>query len=567
VDEDKSIVDQIIAGQPQAEEVIDPEFLQDFIVEVREHLETIETNVLNLERNPADTENIHSLFRSFHTIKGLAGFVNLELIRELAHQTETLLDSCRKGITVVNKTVIELILKSTDFVKQIIEQIDLHYNQEFKEKVAEHLGVLGQRDWETVSAVVEANPNNEVNTVATIATVTEQKIENETPNLQSEDSETDKSQQSELPSKPAVIPPAPKVSTPVTEPKVANSNAGNNDFIRIPTSKVDNLVDMMGELLIIQSLIEEEVSKYYQSDDSLANKFTRMERITKDIQYLSMSLRMVSLKSTFQKINRIARDAINELQKNIEFVMEGEETEIDRSVAERLLEPLLHMVKNSISHGIEAETERISKGKPARGLVKISAYSKRGNVYIEVADDGKGLSLEKIYQKALEKKIIDPNINYSEDEIVNFIFLPGFSTAEKVDNISGRGVGLDVVRTEISRNGGKVEIDNRPGEGCRFILKIPINLAAMNGTILEIIGNHYIVPTLYIKQILQPDPSQWINVKGNRSMVRVRDNIVPLIPINKIFGIKETEIEPPELIICMKPNTLKQSMWWKRQPE
>ena len=249
-----------------------------------------------------------------------------------------------------------------------------------------------------------------------------------------------------------------------------------------------------------------------------------------------MALRMVSLKSTFQKVYRIGRDTIAELGKNVNLELQGEETEIDRAITDRLLDPLLHLVKNVISHGIEPEQERIVVGKPAQGQVKIKAYSKRGSVYIEVSDDGQGINLEKLYRKALEKQLIDPSKTYTDEELLNIIFLPGFSTSEKVTNISGRGVGLDVVKTEISKIGGRVDLDNRSGVGCRFTLKIPINLAAINGTIVDIGGGgRFIIPTLYIKQIIKLEESQWVSVTGNKVMIRVKDEIIPVISPARIF--------------------------------
>jgi two-component system chemotaxis sensor kinase CheA len=249
-----------------------------------------------------------------------------------------------------------------------------------------------------------------------------------------------------------------------------------------------------------------------------------------------MSLSMVSLRSTFQKLQRIARDTIQELGKNAEFVISGEETEIDRSVAEKLLDPLVHMVKNAISHGIESPEDRVSLGKTRQGTVTVSAYSRRGNVFIEVADDGRGMDPERILRKAQEKNLADPSRNYNEEEILSFVFLPGFSTLAVANTVSGRGVGMDVVRTEISRIGGKVEIRNTPGKGCVFVLKIPINMAVLNGTIVNIFGEHYILPTLHVKQILKPEDGQWISVGGREIMLRVRENVVPVIPVDAVFG-------------------------------
>lgn len=554
MERDQVTVAQIIEGQPEEAEPVDPEFLQDFMVETKEHLENIETNVLELEQHPDNMEIIHSLFRSFHTIKGLAGFVNLDHVRELAHQTETLLDECRKGKLQVVKPVIDLILASTDFIKQLCEQIALNRDQDFIARIEKHLRQLAQKEWETTDSILDlpaiSTKAEEVPSLSREVGAPIQVVNNPEEDMPSSQSIA---VSSDFPLKPNSV-----GSAASGKEKFSTEAVSSVSFTRVPTLKIDNLVDMMGELIIMQSLIEQEVIKYYGSDDALTNKFGRLERITKDIQYLSFSLRMVSLKSTFQKINRIARDTISALGKNIHLIIEGEQTEIDRGVAENILEPLLHMVKNSISHGIEAKSERLSQGKAVYGTVKIRAYSKRGNVYIEISDDGRGLSADKIYRKALEKKLIDPSATFSDEEIIDFIFMPGFSTAETIDNISGRGVGLDVVKTEIFRNGGKIQIDNRPGQGCAFILKIPINLAAMNGTILKIAATQYIVPTLYIKQILQPEAKQWVSLTGKKRMIRIRDSIIPVIPIADLFDYHlETEAAEDLIIVLELDQKLK----------
>jgi len=199
----------------------------------------------------------------------------------------------------------------------------------------------------------------------------------------------------------------------------AKKTLADGGYIRIPVQKVDNLIDMMGELIIIQSLVEQEMSGHSSADDRFLSNLMKMSRITKDIQNLSMSLRMVSLKSTFQKIYRIGRDTVAGLGKNINIQISGEETEIDRGIAEKILDPLIHIIKNCISHGIENEEERTGKGKPAQGCVKIDAYNKRGNIYIEISDDGSGISIERIYKKAVEKNLLNPSVNYSSDEILS----------------------------------------------------------------------------------------------------------------------------------------------------
>ena len=320
--------------------------------------------------------------------------------------------------------------------------------------------------------------------------------------------------------------------------------------MKVANYKIDHLVDIIGELIINQALVEQNIIKNHSEDKQLTSDMSGFLRVTRDLQGLSMSLRMVSLKSTFQKLARIARDTIQQLKKDVEFVMTGETTEIDRAVAERLLEPLVHMIKNAISHGVEKNPEdRVALGKPRKARVELNAYNKRGKIYIEVKDDGRGINTDVVYKKALEKGIIDPDKQYSQDEIKEFIMLPGFSTAEVVDNISGRGVGMDVVNTQIQKTGGRVEIISNLNEGSTFVLEVPVNHSIMNGTIIEMNNQYFVVPTINVKEFLQPKEEQWVFTKQERTMIKVRDNLIPIIPLSVFFG-SECE-EPKEVPLVM----------------
>lgn len=553
----KDIVAEIISGEsktensvlnadiamPENDAEVDPEFLNDFLVETKEHIENIEMDVLALETDPSNMDLIHGLFREFHTIKGLAGFVNQNVIREIAHQTETKMDDCRKEKVQVNKAIIDLILASSDYIKLICDNLSLNRDQEFLNSVAVQLEALklktvhisGENPEVAGARETQSKPSARIGEILMQQGLNEETI-------------------SELLDKQGDYPGLKLGQVAVKEKKAEARDiiqslraqeqtlrSSDGGYARVATVKVDNMVDLTGELVIVQSQIEREIIKRFSSNDILVTELLRAQKLSKDIQNISMALRMVSLKSTFQKTYRIARDAIAELSKNVNLEIQGEETEIDRAITDRLLDPLLHLVKNAISHGIESEQERIARKKPAQGQVKIKAYSKRGNVYIEITDDGQGIDPDKVYRKAVEKQLLDPSKTYTDDEIINLIFLPGFSTSDRVNNISGRGVGLDVVKTEISKIGGKVEIENQLGEGCRFILKIPINLAAINGTIVDIGGSRYIIPTLYIKQILKLEDDQWVSITGNKAMIRIRDEIIPVIPIARIFEFNEPE--------------------------
>lgn len=561
----QDFVNRIIAEQTGTDEKVDPEFLNDFLAETREHIESIEMNVLDLETDPGNIEIVHSLFRSFHTVKGLAGFVNQNLVREIAHQTETRLDKCRKGEAKINKYFIDLVLASSDYLKKICDDFSLNIDPEFIEQVAAHLDALNY-DSDLKGKIGEQNleeprEDKEERTTKIGEILINQGLDPKTvEELLAKQDEYPGLKLGQIAVKEKKAQAHDIIQSLRIQEKASKTiakDSGYNEYTRVPVMKIDNLVDLIGELVITQSQIEQESAKRFGTNDLFTNKFLRMQQISKNIQNISMSLRMVSFRSTFQKLNRIARDTISELGKNVCLEIYGEETEIDRGVAERMLDPLLHLVKNSISHGIEEESVRIMNGKPPQGRVKINACNKRGSVFIEVRDDGQGINVEKIHQKAIEKRLLDPAKAYSDEEIVNTIFLPGFSTAVNVSNVSGRGVGLDVVKTEIYRIGGKIEIDNHPGEGCGFALKIPINMAVINGTIIDILGNRFIIPTLYIKRIIRPEEKEWISVSGRKVMLRIKDEVIPVIPINKIFGVSESEVEEFLIIIIELEHKLK----------
>ncbi|WP_300521385.1 chemotaxis protein CheA, partial [Aminiphilus sp.] len=555
--DERDVVRRLIDGEEdKAEGGGFSEFLEDFLAETKEHLESIELGVLELENDPGNCDMVHGIFRSFHTIKGLAGFVNQSLVQKIAHAVETILDECRKGNIRPSKRVVDAILAGADLLGRICNDVRLVRDAAFLEEVRSHL--LGFENWKKEEGAVPGQAcrlSSSEKAMPSGASGDGKNISASLPSPEvsrNEEARSLRDGEEGAPGAPAESGMEPSPESAPSEARNARKNAAprevlpggsaqrnttaSGELIRISTHKVDNLADMLGELLITQSQVEQQVVTRFGPNDSLVSHLLRMSRITRELQNLAMSLSMVSLRSTFQKLQRIARDTIQELGKNAEFVISGEDTEIDRSVAEKLLDPLVHMVKNAISHGIESPEDRASRGKTRQGTVTVSAYSRRGNVFIEVADDGRGMDPEGILRKAQEKNLADPSRNYSEEEILGFVFLPGFSTLAVANTVSGRGVGMDVVRTEISRIGGKVEIRNTPGKGCTFVLKIPINMAVLNGTIVNIFGEHYILPTLHVKQILKPEDGQWISVGGREIMLRVRENVVPVIPVDAVFG-------------------------------
>jgi two-component system chemotaxis sensor kinase CheA len=309
----------------------------------------------------------------------------------------------------------------------------------------------------------------------------------------------------------------------------------NEEMIRIPSSKADKLLDLLEELMMIQSQIEQNAVKILDKETSLVKDMYKSFRITKDIQNLSISFRMITLHSIFQKVSINVHDAMKKLNKKVKLEISGESTEIDRIVGSKIVDPLLHLIKNSISHGIEDEEIRMERGKNKTGTIFLSAYSEKVYVYISIADDGNGINTDIVYKKALEKGIIDPNKKYSEDEIVNFIFLPGFSTTKEINQISGRGVGMDVVKTEIRKLRGRIIIKNKIGKGLTIQLRIPQNMTSLNGTIVKIKSKKYIIPSVFIKEVFRAEEEKYILIGGKKYFVKLREQVIPLINTDKFF--------------------------------
>ena len=530
----------------------DQEMIQDFKVEVLENTERIEMECLTQEGNGRTSEGINSLFRSFHTIKGLAGFVDQFLIQGIAHQTEEMLDRYRATAASVDSTMIDLVLASTDLIKALCNDFQLAEDGAVQAKV------------DSLLLKIEAHqPQSQPEHTDTTGQRLIGELLIESQAISVEDMEFLLQKQLDSPSKPKLGELAVRehkaqardvVDALRMQKKTKATEAGSDDnrYIRIPAHKVDGLVDMLGELMILGASVEQSAEAQLGSSNSVLHNLVKMSRITKSMQNMAISMRMISLKSTFQKLQRVARDASSQLGKTVSIEVTGEDIEIDRGVAERLLEPLLHLVKNCVSHGIEGPDERLAAYKSPHGQVAITASSSRGYVSIEVADDGRGMDTKKILARAQERNLVEPTRACSQDEIIDFLFLPGFSTTDVVDSVSGRGVGLDVVKTEVGRLGGKITVTTTPGQGSCFTLKIPINLAILNGTVVIIGSQRYILPTLYINKILHPEDDQWVYVHGDQALIRMRDTLVPLIDLDLRMNNEETQAGSRRLVVVLE---------------
>ncbi|MBU4262413.1 MAG: chemotaxis protein CheA [Proteobacteria bacterium] len=506
-----------------------PDFLKDsdllsgFISEAFEHLETIELNVLELEQNPNDQEIINNIFRPFHTIKGVSGFLNLMTINRLAHATENLLDDVRNGKLTMNSGIIDIVLGVGDFLRTMIQNLSdvlekgSEYYQQYhindflaRIKICQEGSEAGQEE-ELVPMAEAAPPAQGTPSAGPVGNAT------------------------------TAEPFAPAATMVEAGVAAAGSQQKKNieAAIKVDINKLDGLVNAVGELVIMQTMVRHNPLIASLSDPKLNKDFSQLTRITTELQKTAMSMRMVPIRQTFQKMTRLVRDLSKKTGKLVNLVMDGEETEIDRNMVDSIYDPLVHMIRNSVDHGVQVPEERRKKGKPVAGTVRLSAYQKGGNIIIEIADDGEGVNTEKIRSKALERGLIQAGGSYSDHEINNLIFLPGFSTADKITDVSGRGVGMDVVKKGVEKLRGKVELQSTPGEGSLFLMFLPLTLAIIDGIVVGVGSERYIIPTIAIRESMRPKMENYNTVQGKGETLLVRDTLLPIIRLYHVFGVAD----------------------------
>ncbi len=508
---------RVAAGGP-AEIFQDRSMIGDFIGEAREHLEMIEQELLLLEQSPQSPEPIHAIFRSFHTIKGLAGIFNLASTRDLAHEVETLLDLVRNGALPATPSLVDVVLACADRLGEIVDLL------------AEDLGDEGV-----------ALPDN-------TALLERLRTEMMPPDEESAIEAGGGTVAAGNVLAAAALPVAGDVPAVAAEsdPAAGRRRASDSSSaqVKVDTSKLDFLVDMVGELVIAQSLVQQDPSLVQFGDPRLGRNLAQLGRITTDLQKTAMSLRVVPIRQTFQRMQRAFRDLVKKSGKQAELELIGEDAELDRSIVEQLADPLMHMIRNSVDHGLEAPGEREQTGKPSTGKVRLAASHQSGNVLIEISDDGRGLNRTKILKKAIERGLISADANLPVDKVLELIFEPGFSTADQISDVSGRGVGMDVVKKQIQKLRGRIEIRSEPGIGTTFLLRFPLTLAIIDGLTIRISGERYILPLHCVQEIFRPEADSIYRVKGTQEVVLVRDRVIPLLRLYQLLGRTPERTDP-----------------------
>ncbi|MBT8490901.1 MAG: chemotaxis protein CheA [Deltaproteobacteria bacterium] len=525
-------------------EIQDESLLKDFIAEGLEYISEIEVNILNLEQSPEDKDYINAVFRPFHSIKGVASFLNLNDIRDIAHHLENLLDRARSGEISVSSDLIDVILDGSDILKEMIESLNEVLDGSRIQPLKPDLSELKSRI-ENIDNKTEKG--GEVKKVGTIlvedGVITEEVLEDA---LQTAKEEPPKKIGETLVKKGDASPRQVAQALRKQGHQIADAST-----IRVDVRKLDDLINMIGELVITQAMIKQNPSITETTDRKLIGDISQLASITSELQRTSTSLRMIPIKQTFQRMSRLVRDLTKNAGKIVAVEMEGEDTEIDRNMIDEIYNPLVHMIRNSVDHGIETPEARVKDGKPEKGLIQLKAYHKGGNIVIEISDDGKGLNKDKLVQKALDKGLIKSSDGLSEHEAYRLIFLPGFSTAEKVTDVSGRGVGMDVVKQAVEKLRGKTEVISSEGKGTTFISYFPLTMAIIDGMIVKVGHEKYIIPATAIRQLLRPARESYNNVVGKGEMVNVMGNLLPLLRLHDVFEIEPESVNPWEALVVV----------------
>ena len=525
-------------------EISDESLLRDFIAEGLEYMGEIEVNVLNLEQSPEDKDYINAVFRPFHSIKGVASFLNLSDISKLAHDLENLLDRARSDDLPVTSALIDVILSGSDILKEMIgslkEVLDGVRTQPSKPDISVLKDQINAIDQQGDSA-------GKVEKLGAIlvgdGVITEDTLEDAL--------------------KTAKEPPSKKLGeTLVDEGKATSGQVSqalrkqahqvmDASTIRVDVRKLGDMVDMVGELVITQAMIRQSPVIQTSRDKKLIEDMAQLSGIISELQKISTGLRMVPIKQTFQRMSRLIRDLSKSTGKKIVAEMAGEDTEIDRNMTEEIYNPLVHMVRNSVDHGIETPEERIRIGKPERGVVRLSACHRGGKIVIEISDDGRGLNKEIILKKAVDKGLVEGSEDLSEHEIYKLLFLPGFSTAEKITDISGRGVGMDVVKQAVEKLRGKIDVSSVEGKGSIFTAHFPLTMAIIDGMIIRVGREKYIIPIISVRQLMRPLREAYNNVAGRGEMLNVMGESMPLVRLHKIFQTDPEHENPWDAVVVV----------------
>ncbi|MGB9333954.1 MAG: chemotaxis protein CheA [Candidatus Acidiferrales bacterium] len=502
----------------------DAALLQDYLTECEEYLQQLDQDLVTLESAPEDAELLNRIFRAFHTIKGTSGFLGFTQIVELTHHAEDVLNILRKGERKVTHRVMDTLLAALDQLRRMIRDVRDGASHEYElEGLVQDLHGLLQSDSAEHREEAAPPPSSEALSIEAHPARANQ-------DLGADLSLVDRGVQSQ-----------PKELSA----KAAATAVETTRTIRVDVTKLDELINLVGELVLERNRLmhlSRSFSEHRSADDrfesSLLQCAARLSFITDELQTAGLRTRMVPVEAIFRRFPRMVRDLAGALGKEVELVIQGEDTELDKTVAEQIVDPLVHLLRNSLDHGVELPAARVERGKPARGTVRVEARQEGDNIVIEIEDDGAGMDHNRIARKAIEKGVIsqDQLATMSHREILDLIFLPGFSLAEKVSDVSGRGVGMDVVRSNMKKLNGAVEIDSELGKGSCIRLRLPLTLAILPVLLVSAAQETYALPLRSVVETIRIRAAEVHRANGT-DMLRLRDRMIPVCWLHQAIGL------------------------------
>jgi len=564
-----------VAGEDAADcmpEDPDFELIGEFIEEGSDLIAQAEEALLKLETDPDDMDAVGMVFRAFHTIKGTSAFLELAIIADMGHHAESLLSRVRDREIRYTGGYADLSLRALDMLKALIESVQealgggpllkpAGYNELLKilsapeaagvsedshdaaaPRVGDLLVAQGKVTREDVESAVTSPRVGDI--LVAQGTATREQIE-QAAREDGADPIGVKMVRTQQAS-------AKDVGQALrAQQRIKNPQNVVDSSVRVSTSRLDRLIDMVGELVIAHSMVAQDDTVINGNNHDLIKKISHTTKIVRELQDMSMSLRMVPLKATFSKMTRLVRDVARKTGKQVHLITEGEETEIDRNLVDVINDPLVHMIRNAVDHGIESPEMRQEKGKNETGQVKLAAYHSAGNVVVEIQDDGKGLDRDVILKKAIQNGLISDGAALSDREIFNLVFEPGFSTAAEVTDVSGRGVGMDVVRKNIESLRGQVEIHSVKGVGSTFKMGLPLTLAIIDGMVVRVGEETYVIPTVSIIKSIKPEPEDVSTVYGRGEMIAMQGKLIPLVRLVDLYGLGGEAVDDDHMLVVI----------------
>jgi two-component system chemotaxis sensor kinase CheA len=524
------------------------DLIVEFLTETNESLETVDNELVRLEQNPNDKAVLDNIFRLVHTIKGTCGFLGLPRLESVAHSAENVLGRFRDGQLTVTPALVSIILKALDRIKVILRGLE----STGQEPAGDDSDLITVLDAAAAGEAIEAEaptpaPAPEVNPVAETEKLLGRSLkpgEVTLEELEAAFAAASGPEATAATPEPVVAAAPAKAAAVATEAPAASDDAGASkaagQSIRVSVDLLEDLMNLVSELVLTRNQLIQLVRRHDSSEFALPVQ--RLSQCTTELQEGVMKTRMQPIGNAWQKLPRIVRDLSVELHKKIDLDMKGAETELDRQVLELIKDPLTHMVRNSADHGIELPADRLMAGKPETGRVTLNAFHEGGHIVIEIADDGRGLNVARLKRKAIENGLVSEAeaAALSDQQVQKFIFHAGLSTAEKVTNVSGRGVGMDVVKSNIEKIGGTIDLVSEEGKGTRFAIKIPLTLAIVSALIVEAGAERFALPQIAVLELVRAagDSEHKIEHVNTTPVLRLRNRLLPLVYLHQLLGLE-----------------------------